>query len=64
MFLTAAHKGIVYQLSYWVTALLPVILGFGITMLLVWYFTKHYNGPEDLEDFNNYEEEEFEEDDN
>ncbi len=59
MILTQVEKGLVYQLSYWFTALLPVILGFGITMLMIWYFTKHYNGPEDLEEF---DDEEFDED--
>ncbi len=49
LFFLTAEKGIGYQLAYWGTALLPVILGFGITMLLVWYLTKTYKG-EDEED--------------
>jgi len=39
-----------YQIGYWLTAFLPVILGFGITMLLIWYFTKTYKGEEDETD--------------
>ncbi len=48
MFLT--EKDIGYQIGYWVTAFLPVILGFGITMLMIWYFTKTYKGNEDTDD--------------
>jgi len=50
MILTAAEKDLGYQIGYWVTAFLPVLLGFGITMLLIWYFTKTYKGPENSED--------------
>jgi len=57
MILTSTDKGLAYQISYWITALLPVLLGFGLTMLMVWYFTKHYKGPEEIE------EDEFENDD-
>ncbi len=64
MLLTTAEKDLVYQITYWFTALLPVILGFSITMLMVWYFTKHYKGPEDDEDLMEYEEDEFTKDDN
>ena len=46
LFLTA-NKDLGYYIGYWITALLPVILGFGITLLLVWYLTKTYKGPED-----------------
>ncbi len=64
MLLAASEKNWVYQLTYWFTALLPVILGFGITMLMIWYFTKHYKGPEDDEDMETYEKDEFVNDDN
>ncbi len=49
IFFLTAEKSLGYQLAYWITALLPVILGFGITMILVWYLTKTYKG-EDEED--------------
>jgi hypothetical protein len=51
MLILEADKNWVYHLTYWITALLPVILGFGLTMLFVWYFTKNYKGPEDLDEF-------------
>ncbi len=57
MLFVAIEKDLSYQIGYWITAFLPVILGFGITMLLIWYFTKTYKGPEELDD-------EFEDDDN
>ena len=44
------EKSIGYQIAYWLTALLPVILGFGITILFVRYFTKNYKGPDELDD--------------
>ena len=49
--LIETEKDLGYQIGYWVTAFLPVILGFGITMLLIWYFTKTYKGKDD--DFDN-----------
>jgi len=51
MIVLAVQKDWLYHLSYWFTALLPVILGFGITMLMIWYFTKNYKEPDDLDDF-------------
>ena len=45
--LIETEKDIAYQIGYWVTAFLPVILGFGITMLLIWYFTKTYKGKDE-----------------
>ncbi len=47
-FLTS-QKDLGYYIGYWITALLPVLLGFGITMLLIWYLTKTYKGPEESE---------------
>jgi hypothetical protein len=58
MLLTNGEKDWAYQIGYWVTAFLPVLLGFGLTMLLIWYFTKTYKGKDD--DFDS----EFDEDDN
>jgi len=49
--LIETEKDLGYQIGYWVTALLPVILGFTITMILIWYFTKTYKGDdEELDD--------------
>ena len=48
--LIETEKDIGYQIGYWITAFLPVILGFGITMLLIWYFTKTYKGENDETD--------------
>ena len=53
MIVLTADKGWFYHLVYWITALLPVILGFGLTMLMIWYFTKNYKGPDDLDEFEN-----------
>ena len=50
MIVTAVQKDWWYHLTYWITALLPVILGFGITMLMIWYFTKTYKGPDDSDE--------------
>ena len=50
-FLTGQNKGIAYHLSYWITALLPVILGFGITIFLIWLFTKTYKGDRENDGF-------------
>jgi len=50
MILTATEKDLGYQIGYWITAFLPVILGFAITMILIWYFTKTYKGPEELDE--------------
>jgi hypothetical protein len=58
MLLITADKDLGYQIGYWITAFLPVLLGFGLTMLLIWYFTKTYKGKDD--DFNS----EFDDDDN
>jgi len=44
------EKDLGYQIGYWFTALLPVILGFGITILFVWYFTKTYKGKDEIDD--------------
>jgi len=63
MILTSTDKGLAYQISYWITALLPVLLGFGLTMLMVWYFTKHYKGPNEDENIDELEEDEFVKDD-
>ncbi len=38
-----------YKLAYWFTALLPVILGFGITILILVILQKKYKGPDDNE---------------
>jgi hypothetical protein len=46
----SVQKDTAYYIGYWVTALLPVILGFGLTMIMVWYFTKSYKGPEEEEE--------------
>ena len=56
MFLTEAEKDLGYKIGYWVTAFLPVLLGFGLTMLLIWYFTKTYKGKD--EEPENFEEDE------
>jgi len=54
MLVLTAEKDWVYTIAYWLTALLPVILGFGLTMLMVWYFTKTYKGSDDeTDEFNN-----------
>jgi len=58
MFLLTAEKDLGYQIGYWITAFLPVLLGFGLTMLLIWYFTKTYKGDDDEFDS------EFDKDDN
>ncbi len=50
MIVLTGEKDWFYQLTYWITALLPVILGFGITMLMIWYFTKTYKGPDDMDE--------------
>jgi len=55
MIFNSADKGIVYQISYWITALLPVLLGFGLTVFMVRYFTKHYKGPDGDENFDEFE---------
>jgi hypothetical protein len=36
------EKDLAYQIGYWVTAFLPVIIGFVATILIVWYLTKTY----------------------
>jgi len=46
LFLTA-NKDAGYYIGYWITALLPVILGFSITIILIWYLTKTYKGPDE-----------------
>ena len=51
MIVLTGEKDWFYHLTYWITALLPVILGFGLTMLMIWYFTKNYKGPEDSDEF-------------
>jgi len=45
--LIETEKDWAYQVGYWITAFLPVLLGFGITMLMIWYFTKTYKGKDD-----------------
>ena len=47
LLLIETERGLAYQIGYWVTAFLPVILGFGITMLMIWYFTKTYKGKDE-----------------
>ncbi len=56
MIIAAVQKDWFYHLTYWLTALLPVILGFGITMLMIWYLTKTYKGPENLDEFEDEDE--------
>jgi len=56
MVIAAVQKDWFYHLTYWITALLPVILGFGITMLIIWYLTKTYKGPENLDEFEDEDE--------
>ncbi len=56
MIIAAVQKDWFYHLTYWLTALLPVILGFGITMLIIWYLTKTYKGPENLDEFEDEDE--------
>ena len=55
MLLTTLEKNLGYQIAYWITAFLPVILGFGITMILIWYFTKTYKEKNDDTDIINDE---------
>jgi len=43
------EKDLGYYIGYWITALLPVIIGFTVTILLVRYFEKTYKGPDDEE---------------
>jgi len=51
--LLTQEKDIYYQISYWVTAFLPVILGFGITMIIIVILTKTYKGDdEEFDEFN------------
>ncbi len=45
MYFLETGKDTSYYIGYWITALLPVIIGFGLTMLLIWYLTKTYKGP-------------------
>lgn len=52
--LLTQEKDIWYQIGYWVTAFLPVILGFGITMIIIVVLTKKYKGPDDdFDEFKN-----------
>ncbi|NPA42928.1 MAG: hypothetical protein GXO27_02740 [Chlorobi bacterium] len=43
------EKDFWYYVGYWLTALLPVIIGFAVTMVLIRYFHKNYKGPRDEE---------------
>ena len=47
MIILTGEKSWFYHFVYWLTAFLPVILGFGLTMLMIWYFTKNYKGPDE-----------------
>ncbi len=49
--LTAENKDLAYNLGYWITALLPVIIGFGLTIFLIWLFTKTYKGDRENDGF-------------
>jgi len=40
------QKDITYHIAYWITALLPVILGFGITLLIL-YLLKNKHREDD-----------------
>jgi len=44
------EKNLGYYIGYWITALLPVIIGVGITIFLVRYFERTYKGPDDEKD--------------
>ena len=39
-----------YSLAYWITALLPIILGFGLTILILVILQRKYKGSEDDEE--------------
>jgi hypothetical protein len=40
-------KPLSYHIAYWITALLPVIIGFTVTIVAVKLFEKYYKGPDD-----------------
>ncbi len=40
-------KDFAYYLGYWLAALLPVIAGFGVTLLIIWILQKNYKGDEE-----------------
>ncbi len=39
-----------YRIAYWITAFLPIILGFGLTILILVILQKKYKGPKEEED--------------
>jgi len=47
LILLATEKSIQYHILYWLTALLPIILGLGITFFLVKFLTKSYKENDD-----------------
>jgi uncharacterized membrane-anchored protein YhcB (DUF1043 family) len=53
----SAEKGILYYISYWLTAFLPVILGLTITYILVKVLTKKYKGDDNEDMFDEFTDE-------
>ena len=49
MFLQVQEKDFGYQVGYWATALLPIILGLVITYFIIKYLKNSYKGDDDFD---------------